>query len=349
MYTPSPDMNPLFRTPSAVVVLLAVAAVVTPSIVDAQTVRCRAEIIPGALWVRAINDRGEVVGDRFAGTGNHAFKYSAGRVEDLGTFGGPHSQAMDINDRGDVVGNAVTGSGYLHAFLYSKGEMRDLGTLDPSEPSAWSIAFALNSRGTIVGQGATGSTARAFSFDGNRITDLGTLGGTWSGAFGINDSNRIVGVSALPGDIGYHATVWENGGLVDLGTLGGNLSWAFDINGRGEIVGKSTTATGEWHTFIYRDGRMDDLGSTAEGTAVSEAINARGWVVGESQVGPSVNQFTPFLFTGKARLDLSSCASPEVEIFLALDVNSAGAIAAVGGIDGAPAGLVLRLDGSHRP
>src|SRR5579864_808459 len=53
------------------------------------------------------------------------------------------------------------------------------------------------------------------------VTDLGTLGGTFSIAFGINNAGRVGGAAALPSG-NVHAFLTGVGGLkYDLGTLGG--------------------------------------------------------------------------------------------------------------------------------
>ena len=78
------------------------------------------------------------------------------------------------------------------------------------------------------------------------LTDLGTLGGTFSQAFGMNDKGWVVGFSTTEGDVGLHAFLWRDGVMTDLGTLGGSdplpLSAALSINNRGEIVGLSETS-----------------------------------------------------------------------------------------------------------
>jgi probable HAF family extracellular repeat protein len=86
------------------------------------------------------------------------------------------------------------------------------------------------------------------------MQDLGTLGGGYSGAFGINARGQVVGYSfTAAGDV--HAFLWEAGkGMQDLGTLGGGYSVAFGINARGQIVGSSTTAAGDLHAVLWESG-----------------------------------------------------------------------------------------------
>src|SRR5438093_6571617 len=74
------------------------------------------------------------------------------------------------------------------------------------------------------------------------VTNLGTLGGTYSVATGINDFGRVVGVSSTTGDVDRHAFLrTKTGGMQDLGTLGGGNSFGFGINNFGQVVGLSLT------------------------------------------------------------------------------------------------------------
>ena len=87
----------------------------------------------------------------------------------------PDGQANDINDSGQIMGYRtawpdVNDPSYhtKHAFLYTDGNMVDLGAVEDDE---WSIAYAINNSGQIVGV----DSIRAFLYtDGNK-TSLYTL------------------------------------------------------------------------------------------------------------------------------------------------------------------------------
>src|SRR4051812_2796229 len=73
------------------------------------------------------------------------------------------------------------------------------------------------------------------------LTDLGTLGGNYSQANGVNSLGRAVGTAM---DSGGHskAFIYQGGGDTDLGSLGGIYSSAFAVNGSDQAVGQSTIA-----------------------------------------------------------------------------------------------------------
>ena len=89
----------------------------------------------------------------FCLTGNGT-AHSGGTMIDLGTLGGPGSQARSINDSGQIVGLSFTASGQIHAFLYSGEKMTDLGTLPGG---TYSYAYGINNNGQIVGYSRTPS------------------------------------------------------------------------------------------------------------------------------------------------------------------------------------------------
>ena len=50
------------------------------------------------------------------------------------------------------------------------------------------------------------------------VTDLGTLGGNSSAAYGINASGQVVGQARLAGNTVSHAFLYSGGTMIDIGT-----------------------------------------------------------------------------------------------------------------------------------
>lgn len=134
-----------------------------------------------SVSVRAINNRGEVVG---AAGGpwfriGKAFLWRNGKSLLLGNLRGDRGGATpwDISNDGVVVGSSeVSGrppsyAGYesrvtryfVQAFIWEKGEIRNLNDLIPAH-SGWylDLATAINDRGQIVGNGQHGRETHAF-------------------------------------------------------------------------------------------------------------------------------------------------------------------------------------------
>ena len=94
---------------------------------------------------------------------------------------------------------------------------------------------SLNDKGHIAGN-APGSNpqAEAAIYRNGTIRLLGSLGGSFSYALGVNDSDKPVGFSYLSGNTAYHATRFHlERAPTDLGTLGGSKSVAVASMGAG--------------------------------------------------------------------------------------------------------------------
>ena len=81
------------------------------------------------------------------------------------------------------------------------------------------------------------------------MTDLGTLGGSTSVAFGVNPQGQVVGNSDPA------TFLWTKGVMTDLGGLGGNYGQAFAINAAGQVAGESETANGDTHATLWTRAR----------------------------------------------------------------------------------------------
>jgi probable HAF family extracellular repeat protein len=227
----------------------------------------------------AINSSGQVAGS--------SSLWENGVITELGTLGGWYTLAHGINDAGQVVGHSHTApsaTAPYRAFLWENGIIKavepivdrsvanginDLGQIVGKAGGVavlwengtmtslgvpWSGARDINNSGDVVGQ----SNWCAFLWKAGVMIDLGTLGGLYSCAEGINDSGEVVGWAQTPGG-DYRAFLWESGVMTDLGTLDGTSSYAYAINNRGQVVGGAATADGDWAAFIWQDGVMTNL------------------------------------------------------------------------------------------
>jgi probable HAF family extracellular repeat protein len=178
-----------------------------------------------------INDRGEVVGFSQIATGElHAFRWSRGRMSDLGP-----GEAHGINDASQVAGWAVLADGNHHAARWQRGAVTYLDGLSLES----SGAQAINRAGWAVGSGTSTYTEyHPYLWRAGRMIDLGSLGGSSGSAMSINDRGQIVGTSAVTGDATGHPYLWQGGRMTDLVPRGVPATFEpADVNNRGWIVG----------------------------------------------------------------------------------------------------------------
>jgi probable HAF family extracellular repeat protein len=133
----------------------------------------------------------------------HAFLYSNGTMQDLGTLpGGSSSAGFAINQAGQVTGYSAIRGGNVHAFLYSNGAMQDLGTLPGTDDS---LGEGINQYGRVVGVAMTFPNSRAFLYSNGIMQDLNSLIPSNSGwvlefANAINDRGQITGSGTHAGE-----------------------------------------------------------------------------------------------------------------------------------------------------
>ena len=304
---------------------------------------------------RALTSRGVVVGQAETATpdpfspdcfnpyclAGHAFRWQDGVLTDLGTLEGVNSNLSSvanwINDRGWIAGasysggiDPVTGFPARHAVLWKNGEIIDLGTLGED----FSEANALNNRGQVVGLSLNGipdpvsifdqpTESRAFLWQNGIMQDLGTLGGLDAGAFAVNESGQVAGISttsAMPNATTGIPTIrpflWQRGGMMNLGTLGGTASGvdgpAILLNNRGQVAGTSTLAGDmTYHPFLWEHGVIKDLGTLGGDTGFVNWITDAGDVMGQADLpGPSGSQnHHAFLWRNGVKTDLGSLGS----------------------------------------
>jgi len=243
---------------------------------------------------------------------SYGFKWQDGVTHNLGALAGVNSSlALWVSDSGLAVGisengvDPLTGIFAFGAVLWGKdGSITDLGTFGGND----GIANAVNNRGQVAGvalntipdpytglfflPGAT--QARAFRWTkSSGLQDLGTLGGTGSTAFLINERGQIAGwsftnttVNSTTGFPTIDPFLWENGKMLDLGTLGGTVGQTNSLNNRGQVVGQSNIAgDATCHPFLWdKTGGMRDLGTLGGEGGLAIFINDAGEVVGKTDV-----------------------------------------------------------------
>lgn len=127
-------------------------------------------------------------------------------------------------------------------------------TVLPSLGGAFTVPFALNDRGQVVGYSQTADgDVHPFLWDRERgIEDLGDLNrGQPSGRLDINNAGQIAG-TVRTSDEGGQAFIRDpNGAMRLLGDLGGGSSEAAALNNHGQVAGISTAADGSRHVCIW--------------------------------------------------------------------------------------------------
>jgi probable HAF family extracellular repeat protein len=296
-----------------------------------------------------INNAGWVAGgaatvSQTGGVAETAFLWHGGQMINLGTLGGPSSEAGGPNLFGesaifsetsmtDPNGEDFCGFGtHLQCLgaIWENGTMTALPTLSGGNNGQ---AYWLNDEGQVTGfaeNGTRDSTcitpSQVLRFEAviwgpkGEVRELRPLKGDTVGfAFGINDKGQVAGTSGLCSNTslppvnpaGPHAVLWESdGSATDLGNLGSTPNDATSVNNRGDVVGTAQSPKdGTLHTFLWtKDTGMQDLGAFP-GAVLTVApcchtINNRGAVVGFSIDGTTFGS-RALIWQGKVPMDLN--------------------------------------------
>jgi probable HAF family extracellular repeat protein len=196
--------------------------------------------------------------------------------------GGIGSLALDINTRGQVVGTSSkpgTGccSGLVpYPYLWSAED----GIVQLGEDSG--VARFINERGEVAGELWLSSGTVAFVWtkrDGVEI--LGTLGGSYSQAYGLNERGEVVGISNTTSVGEQHGFFWSRAkGMIDLGDF-----MPRGISARGQVTGARRTASGGFIAAIWspEHGLLDLEGEQCVGNVINERAEVAGYCwVGQS-------------------------------------------------------------------
>ena len=293
-----------------------------------------------------------------------AVLWKNGQIVDLGTLGaGTESLGIYINDAGQVIGFSTIDTtsdpiGFFgfptHTFIWQNGQKLDIGTLGGAD--AFPGASCTNPPTGIVVGGSTTSTISnpdtglptfaPYLWLNGKMTELGTLGGTFGIAQCANHRGQVIGMSSLsenPGacipaivfggaaNPGCHAFFWQNGVMSDLGTLGGDISEAIWFNDAADVVGSADLPGGLTHdAVLWRHGKIHDLGIVpGDSCSRGRGLNARGQAVGGSS--DCHNFLHAFLWeNGGPMVDLNTVIQPGTgyQLTNAFNINDRGEILA---------------------
>jgi probable HAF family extracellular repeat protein len=200
--------------------------------------------------------------------------------------------------------------------------MRPGDSDSPAEPGSSGLPIAANLSGE----------------HGFRARDLGTLGGPFALAIGLNERTQAVGWSTIsPDGMQIHPYLWTPGrGMRDLGTLGGDNGIAFEVNQRADVVGFSDIAGNvATRAFLWTEERgMRDLRTLGGANSSAQGINNRRQVVGDAETANG--RTLPFIWQpgqGMRRLNINPLGGPGSE-GRATSINETGEVAGYVALEG---------------
>src|SRR2546429_261345 len=141
------------------------------------------------------------------------------------------------------------------------------------------------------------------------VTDLGTLGGSSSRGYAINNLGQVTGIFVNPQG-STHTFLYSDGSMADLGTAGGSYSYGYGLNNLGQITGTGD-AGGAGRIVLYRNGGWELIsGLNPQLAYLSDgfAINDEGAITGQSNV--PTGEIHAFLYSSSGIRDLGTLGGP---------------------------------------
>lgn len=244
-----------------------------------------------------------------------------------------------------------------------KYKVTDLGVLSGDSASE---GFGISPSGQVVGCSDTSAVTtfpclgsdpgHAFLWSSNGgMQDLGTLGGTFSIAYGVNDAGEVGGFS-LDSQGVLTAFLWTEGtGMTALGALpGATYSYALGVNLHGTIAGSSNSATSDNKIFAVLWNKsaggykVQKLPSPPHAfLTLGGALNDAGEVAGFFTIGKAGKHYHAFQWT-KAHGAVDLGTLPKGTDSNADGINSAGIITGYSITSAFPQGVAVNWDASGK-
>lgn len=223
----------------------------------------------------------------------HATNYEVQLLQSLSEGG--NSLAYGLNDNGMVVGQSFNNvTGMNEAVVWHNGIVFSIGTQG--------LARAVNNSGVVVGETGGASifnpNGRAFMWDSGNYTEIGDLGGSWSGAFDINESGVISGFSCTNFELtcvfSSRGFRYENGVMQNLGTVSSPTGYSrgHGINDAGAIAGRASLVNfTDSDKFLAIWDAANNLTSVTgpSNYSTAESINNNGIIVGNGFTNPNAD------------------------------------------------------------
>jgi probable HAF family extracellular repeat protein len=280
------------------------------------------------------------------GQQEQAFEWKSNKGLVLTLLGGQCSSAAGINEAGHIVGGACPpGETLPHAYLYRKSGTLDLGTFGGIAAGG----VGINRHDEVAGSYMlSDGTYNGFFWQRKGWSDLGSLGGSFTYAYDLNDSSVVTGqsdISNIPdptfGIPPFHGYQWSGGVLTDFGAIfGSNFNDGSSINDAGAIAGSADVAgdTGA-NAIVWNNGVVQNLSPYGNITVWGSGINSQGDVIGSwGSVDPDPSDGPPVsvmlcpcyavLWQNGQPTFLNDVVPPSWNLMLGVAINDRGEILA---------------------
>ena len=270
----------------------AIAGVSVPNYMFTQ-----AGIYPGAALTNANGDNlTQIAGYYFPpSSASHGYVQTGASFITAEPPNSSSSYLWGINTSGLAAGGFCQGSSCDSAPFGAQGYTYDstTGAITAIDfPGSMStVAYGVSALGVVVGGFCPTNTlcplnlfyiaSHGFIDDNGTFTQLDYPGSDGTTAFGVNNTETVVGTYSTFGGNGViHGFLYQNGAYTDLNFPGANWTEATGINNSGVVVGYYQDSQGGVFGFMYYNGQWAQINARSGGTTNIFGINDHNDLVG---------------------------------------------------------------------